>query len=493
MSPASAATAISRSRASWNIHIPAVQTPLATSCDEAAQILVASTEATSDLSATQNVHFSHLTTYGKVALSGVDTALKNVGYTGATLVSVDFKASEPIAGDWYCATADGTLTAKDPSYTITLQTPDVSDLSNITDLWFGMIPADLSGQDFTVRVNTDKGSIERTLTFPEEGFNFAAGAVNRFTVNMEGATIATTTEQVPEVVYELVTDITAITEDDDLILVNSYSNPTYAMGYTASSSSGIEALAAGSSTFTYSSEDKYIRLATDSQVEILYAYGGYDASSGICLVGYTPSSSGVLTLSSKKLTWNSSSTFYWTASVSLLGAATLSGKASSSGFGGGNSTYYITCSGGYFTVKTSSATVALFKKTIIYHDQVTENPVCDEQDAILNETEYGAYVTGTNRQQYVKGTDQLSREYDPSSYSSPTTSFSILTPGADKVLQFTGIPQKATKDNSFTLTVCRYEEGSVTWFQKYNVIVVREDGPKLWLSTGDGEGFIVKK
>ena len=202
---------------------------------------------------------------------------------------------------------------------------------------------------------------------------------------------------------------------------------------------------------------------------------------------------GVLSLegSSRKyyLGWNESELTDWTVSINENGAATIYTEAtSSSGLGGGStSKYYIRYSNNHFNATTSTGTVALFKKTIVYHDEISVNEVADENDPILAFDEYGAYLTSARRL-YTPSRDQLSREYGYA-----TVSFAILTPSTDQVLEFSGIPDGATKNDIFTLTVCRYEGKSVAYHEKFHVIVAKEEGPKLWLSCGNGQGFIVKK
>ena len=152
-------------------------------------------------------------------------------------------------------------------------------------------------------------------------------------------------------------------------------------------------------------------------------------------------------------------------------------------------TYSPSFSNNTFTAVTSKpSTLAFYKKTVIYSEQVYENPLCDEEDAILTESTYGAYLNDSNRQIYTRQADQVSREYGTS-----TVTFAILTPATGKVLEFSGIPAGATKDDSFTLTLCRYKDAEVEYLQTFDVIVVKEEGPKLWLSAGHGIGFIVKK
>ena len=478
VSPSSSVLSISESRKSWNIMIPAIQTPSAVSVDESAQVLVGKSEGLTELATTVDVMFDHLTAYGRFALKNVGKALKNVGYEGATVLSVDFTSQDPFAGSWYYNVEDASMTPKDPSYTVTVKLGEVADLDMIENVWFSCLPVDMSEKSLKIRVNTDKGSIERTVTFPA-GRAFSAGKVIRFTANMESATIATTTVQVPEVVYKLVTSLDEIEEDDYLVLANSNTNPNYLLGST-SSSSGI----AGLNTGFKVGADGHIRIPVDSEVSRLnvYAKSGstlqlVDWNNGV--FGLNAASSGLS--SSYSLGWSWEKLTNWTASVSSEGVLTLSCSM--------GRTYYGTFSNGVFTVTRSSAsTLAFYKKTVVYSETTYQNPLCDENDAILFENEYGAYLNDSNRQIYTRPANQLSREYGSS-----TVTFAILTPATGRALEFSGIPVGATKDDTFRLTLCRYKDADVEYLQTFDVIVVKEEGPKLWLSAGAGIGFIVKK
>ena len=93
MSPNSALVGVAPSHGGFHFNIAAEQTPLAASCDEAAQVMAAMQEAASidDFSSVE-LHFTHVTAYGKLTLKNM--ALPE----GATLQSIDLTASTPFAG-----------------------------------------------------------------------------------------------------------------------------------------------------------------------------------------------------------------------------------------------------------------------------------------------------------------------------------------------------------------------------------------------------------
>lgn len=173
VSPASAARALSPSRQAWSISIPASQTPTEGSVDEAAQILAASSAASDALPADIDLHFNHLTAYGRMTL-------KNLNLNGATVECIDITASTPIVGDWYWDCSEGhALTDNGASSTITLNT------SSLEDIWFACAPVDMSGQSAKITVYTDMGAYSKDIQFPE-GRKFTAGRIAVFSVDLSG-------------------------------------------------------------------------------------------------------------------------------------------------------------------------------------------------------------------------------------------------------------------------------------------------------------------
>ena len=171
ISPASAARAISPSRSAWSVYIAAEQTPSALSVDERAQLLVAKSAASATLPDQVDLHFSHLTAYGRITL-------KNLELDGATVQKADLIFDTPVVGEFYWG-EDGTLTSNGASHTITLTT----DASG--DLWFACAPVSVGKTKMALNLYTDKGLLNKEITFPE-GRAFASGKVARFSVDMAG-------------------------------------------------------------------------------------------------------------------------------------------------------------------------------------------------------------------------------------------------------------------------------------------------------------------
>ena len=462
MSPATAATAISPSRKSWLVTIPATQTPLEGSCDEHAQILAASSSTLYDLPSELDIHFSHVTAYGKLSF-------KNLDLSGATVSSISLVSSAPIAGSWYYDIEKGELTAKEGSYSLNLNT------SRTENIWFAWAPVDLSGTTLKVVVHTDKGNFTKTVTFPANRV-LTPGKIASFSVNMSGIEAEEVTNTVTETVFQKVTALSDLAAGDEIILVNPVATPTFAMTSTASSTSGLSAVASSADTGFKVGSDGFIRLPNDSKVMVLTI-----ANKGTSSLRLRNSAGNYLYSASSGSGFNATrylslSTSYtdWTGSFTS-GQASL--RASS-----GSRSYYITYGSNYFNISTSSGYLFVYKKTTS-----TTEVGLPEDDAVTDYEEYGAYIVG-NPMIYSPTTDQISREY-----SDGTVTFTILDPVNDTCLEFAGAPANASLGDSFTLTLTQTAGLKETIFGSFSVTVIKEEGSRLWLSDGNGNSFIIKR
>ena len=106
---------------------------------------------------------------------------------------------------------------------------------------------------------------------------------------------------------------------------------------------------------------------------------------------------------------------------------------------------------------------------------------------VLNYDAYGAYIPG-NPLIYEAAQDQLSREYNEDH----TVTFTVLNPVQDASVEFSGIPEEAAYLDAFKLTVRYCSKEELTYEASFDVVVVKEEGARLWLSDGTN-GFIVKR
>lgn len=202
MSPSSAQfNPISSATKSIGVVVPATQTHIEGSVDEAAQILFAKSETTAEFPESVNLSFKHALAYGKISFSNLDLG-------DAVITSVSLTASKNIAGRYNYNFETATLTENSASSTITINT------SNKSDIWFACAPVDLSnGGTMKFVIHTNAGTYTRMVTFPADKGNFEAGNIAVFSVNMQGI------ELVPPQVYTLVKDKNSLTVDSEVIIV----------------------------------------------------------------------------------------------------------------------------------------------------------------------------------------------------------------------------------------------------------------------------------
>ena len=166
LTPASAAQTLSASRKGWLVRIPAVQTPLPNSPDEAAQILAATSETSATVPEELNLDFYHVTSYGRLTITGLSDKIK--------VRSVTLSCRVPLSGTW-----DYFL---DGSSAGTLEPREASAKENI---WFACAPGDVSGAEMRVSVKTSLGLYEKTIQFHEDR-SFKPGKVASFSVDFSG-------------------------------------------------------------------------------------------------------------------------------------------------------------------------------------------------------------------------------------------------------------------------------------------------------------------
>ena len=454
LSPASASSGMSPSRKSWKVTIPSEQTPLSGSCDERAQILVASSSALTEAPAALDLYFSHLTSYMSMTLSNLPD--------GVVVTGVEVTSSVPFVGEYYYDCTSKKLEGNGESCTVTLTTDGQG------PVWLACAPVDMSGATLTVSVSTPEGKYVQQKTFPE-GRVLTPGKIALFTVDFSGVEpeVASTEEY-----YELVTDASTLSEGDEVIIAT----PQYNRALSTTQNTNNR----GNVGVTIDGDRIYDPAAT---VQVLTLEGSVGAwyfkvSDGQYL--YTTSSTNNSRQYLRTGTKNQSSVYnVWSVSVAN-GNATIAAKVDNS------TTKYLVYnnSSSVFAVATSAPgtgnnRVALYRK-------VTTSSSGDDAPVLAYE-EYGAYLTSSSWV-YVAATDHLSREYGENDLT-----FAILSPFKNAVMEFQGIPQALSKGTGFTLQFRRQEDQKVDADDSYEVTVVKESGRKVWLSDSRGNGFIVKK
>lgn len=443
VSPASAARAISPSRSAWSVYVAADQKPLENSVDEAAQLLVAKSAASTAFPEKVQLHFAHLTAYGRLSL-------KNLELEDAAVDKVELTFSTPVVGEWYWA-EDGALTSNGASHTITLDT----DASG--DLWFACAPVDVSGETMSLSVYTTHGILSKEITFPE-GRKFTSGKVARFSVDMAGITFAGGTDQ-----YVRVTDVSEIHAGDEVLIVNT--EGTYALGGQVSTGT------AHRSRVAVTTENGVVTdagKATPLTVEAGASAGTWSFYTG---TGYLSSASSKNVLrESKDKNGNSS----WTVTVSG-GVATIVAQAGESR---------------YIRENTQSPRFSCYKQgsqndVVLYRKSSVSGAVAE--DPLVASSEYGSYYAGA-AWTYERGVDQLFR-----SYPDGKLEFALLKASTKEQLVVSGYDPSLTKGDAVTVSLLYRKGRKVLLERTCDLKVVREDGPKVWLGDGSGQGFILKK
>ena len=442
VSPASAARAISPSRSAWSVYIAAFQHPSALSVDEDAQLLVAKSAASATLPGEVDLHFSHLTAYGRIAL-------KNLELGDATVSKVDLIFSTPVVGEWYWG-EDGTLTANGDSHTITLDT----DASG--DLWFACAPVDVSGQTLKLVVFTDQGNLTREITFPE-GRKFNSGKVARFSVDMAGIEIQGGDT------FVLVTDASELQVGDEVLVVSK--DGTFALGAQQSSYRKEVSVNATGGVIADPGE------ATVLTLELGSAIGTWSFRTGNAYLASTSSGNNLTEVASKNA--NAS----WKVTVSSSATLIQAQAGGSKLLKHNPSAHRFSC---YKNSSTNVENVVLYRKGSV--------PTSVEDDPLTAYDAYGSYLTGVERT-YEPGVDQLLR-----SYPDGKLEFAILRAADKEQLVVSGFDPSLAKGDAVTVTVAWRKGLNYLLKEKsFDLKVVKEDGPKVWLGDGSGQGLILKK
>ncbi|MBR3075021.1 MAG: hypothetical protein IKH11_04605 [Bacteroidales bacterium] len=451
VSPASAAKALSPSREAWSITIPSVQTPLAASVDESAMLLAAASVPTDQLPTSVDLHFHHLTAYGRMSF-------KNLNLRDAVVSRVEITATTPFVGNWYwdCSDEHG-LTDNGASSTLTLKT------SGVTDIWFACAPVDMSGQMAVFTVYTDKGAFVKEVEFPE-GRKFNAGRVAAFGVDMKGIEpVAGGSGD-----YVLVTNESELCDGDELLILNA--DETYALS-TNQKSNNRGAVAASVSNHvvvTVPEEAQVITLKSGTSA------GTWTLNTGI---GYLANVNGsknklvTVTTLSKNATW--------TISVASSGEASIEagdGERNKLRFNPNNGSPLFAC------YSSGQEAVAIFRKAA-----ASASPA--EEDPVTANSLFGIYQ-GADQRTYEAGKDQYVRSYS----SKGIQTFTIVDPQAKEQLEISGYKKDYVKGDAVTVTVnWRKGKTRIISGKTYQVKVVKEEGPVVWLGNGRGDGFIIKK
>ncbi len=110
-------------------------------------------------------------------------------------------------------------------------------------------------------------------------------------------------------------------------------------------------------------------------------------------------------------------------------------------------------------------------------------------DAMLQRTDYGCYL-GTGKEWVcATGTNQVTRAYS----STGVQTYTLINPSTVEELEITGFKKSYVKGDAVNVSV-KWKKGYMTFLNNnYQMHVIKEEGPKVWLGDGSGMGFIIKK
>ena len=452
VSPASAAQALSPSRESWKVTIPCEQTPTATSVDEAGIIIAATSIPYDDVAEVSDVNlfFEHLTAYGRLSLANLDLS------HGETVSAVELTITTPIVGEWYWNTSGSSIVDYGASSTLTINT------SRTSDIWFACAPVDVSDEVLVVSVYTNTGVHKQETLFPDN-CQFTAGQAAVFTVDMDGATFtAGTGTGSGSGSFQLVTDASTLAAGDEVLIV--YPTGGKALGASAGNYRNPEDVTISNNAISDSGGATVLTLAAGSSSGTWAFYdGSYYRSSPTTANNYLHST---LTSVNANASW----------SIEISGGtATITAQA-----GTRTLLKYNSSSPRFSCYSSGQNDVAIFRRS-------GSSPA--SADPLLDESEYGCYLGTGLTWALDAGAEQVTRDYGTNG----VQTYTIIDPSEVEELEIIGYKKSYVKSDSVTVTVCWRKGSNLVHSDAYRVTLVKEVGPKVWLSDGAGKGFIIKK
>lgn len=455
VSPSSAAKALSPSREAWKVTIPCTQNPTATSVDEAGIILAATSDAFGEVTdiSEVNLYFNHLTAYGRLSLANL--ALES----GETVSGVELTVTTPIVGDWYWNTSGSTITDYGASSTLTINTTRTS------DIWFACAPVDVSGEMMTVTVFTSLGYHEQLVEFPA-GRRFKAGRTAVFSVNMAGASFTASSGSSGSSAFELVTDASTLAVGDEVLIVSTTpADEHVALGASYGNYRLPASVTVSNNAISDPGEATVLTLkAGTSDGTFAFFDGSYYLSSPTTDKNY---------LLSELTSVNDNAS--WTIVISN-GTATVTAKA-----GSRTLLRYNSSSPRFSCYSSGQTAVSIYRRS-------ASGGGLSANDPLLQESAYGCYLGTGLEWEYNPGEEQVTRSYDTNG----VQTYTLIDPAEVEELEIVGYKKSYVKGDSFTVSVQWRKGISTIHSESYNVTLIKEEGPKVWLSDGT-HGVIIKK
>ncbi len=201
VSPAASVTDVDKQDNSVYIYIPSTQTPWSGSCEEKAQIVVASSEyGAAEFDNQVEFNFKHILAYGNLSVTLPSGA--------GTVEEVSLSAGNELVGHFNYSFAGDELLGLDAVNTVTIKT------NKTEGLFFAVAPVDLSDKKMTVTVTTDKGVYVKEIDLTGKTLKFVAGQVSKFAV------AGFTQSEARSEVWTLVTDASTLAVGDKLVIAS---------------------------------------------------------------------------------------------------------------------------------------------------------------------------------------------------------------------------------------------------------------------------------
>jgi hypothetical protein len=460
VSPSSVAKALSPSREAWKVSIPSVQSPSAGSPDESALIIAStsSTYATVDDASDVNLYFQHLTAYGCISITGLDL-------DGKTVQALEITATEPFVGDWYWKCDTHELTDYGASSTLTINT------SSASDVWFGCAPVDMSDQIWVVSLITDAGTYRKEVLL-DGTYELQAGVVAVISVDMStdtdfiqaGSGSGGSGGNGP---FTLVTDDSTLSAGDEVLIV--YKAGSKALGASSGNFRSSVAVSISENAISDPGDATVLTLFAGSSSGTFAFYDGEHY-----LSSPTSGSNNYLLSTLTSVNANAS----WSISINSSGLASVTAQA-----GTRTLLKYNSSSPRFSCYASGQNDVSIFRRSGGSGSGVSAS------DPMLEHSVYGCWLGTGLEWEYNPGTDQITRSYD----SNGVQTYTLIKASVVEELEISGYKKSYVKGDSVTLTVYWHRGTTLVLSDSYQMTLIKEDGPKVWLSDGNGKGFVIKK
>ena len=225
---------------------------------------------------------------------------------------------------------------------------------------------------------------------------------------------------------------------------------------------------------------KKVTLALTALAMVLTLAAGTESGTWAFLAneGYLSTTTTKNSLSTKK---NITATSSWTVTITSTGDATVVAKSGTYNYlrynpNNGNPRF-----SGYASNSNLKDPVSIYRK-----GGASSGPVV--ADPLTRYDEYGCYMTEKQRT-YVPGQDQICREYDGS-----VLTWTLMNPATNEQLEISGYNKSLVKGDEVSISLTwRKGKTQIENTQALKLQVVKEEGPKVWLGDGSGNGVIIKK